>query len=414
MKIFGKKDTVSMKQKLENAMSRNDNVGRSTIPNSSDFASTDKITIESRGNEFILTSKEYGNFTLAPKNNKTADEVANLIRNMDDIYSAADYLRNQPERDNVLNSPANEVSQNKRFVIEKQDDEFIFTDKVTGQMAISPTYGKTMEDVSYFTRNCADAKAAADYVRTLPSLHRDPFENLQPEPTDVIEPIGPKDTYDSEPLEKPESLKTVPYKEPEQFKNMNQESLKVSQKYDFKLTPREITNDTVLLFEQYDPYNGNKESEKRTVEETKKYIVSHWLDHAQNNVASGEFDSAEGWMKDATEVMQMTPKTFVEEVLESNPHNYQNLQDIGLYFSEVYEQKVKVAEVGENEYVLYDKFGFQDMVHSENLTFDQINEIVENCQDLKQAKDSVIDVEQTIDTISNNTNTSHDDIDHDL
>lgn len=308
MKIFKRKTNIS-NSKISEGIPRN------TVPFSDGHAETRYVEVDVKIDTVTLTDKNYHNFTSMPAYGFSANEIANMIAECDNIYKAATYFENVA----VLNP--------------FQKDENI-------------------DNTQNATRN------------KLPNLEI---------------PKGPP------------QVTPIP-------------------NFNFKPMERGVSNDTVLLFKYFDPYTGEPIREKRTVEETKKYIVSHWLDHTESNIGDGEFDSAIGWMKDATEVLEMSPKDFVENVLESNKNNYQSLEDIGLHYSEIFEQKVKAKEIGKNEFILFDKNGAQVQVHSESMDFNQINSSIEYCDTLTEARQEVEEIEKGWNIIMND----HDDIEPDL
>ncbi len=259
-----------------------------------------------------------------------------------------------------------------RYVeIDVKNDMVTLTDKTHHNFASMPAYGFSANEIANMITKCENIYEAATHFENVAVLN--PFQK--------DESLGNVENTTSNTLPNLE----IPKGPPQVIPTPN---------FNFKPMERSISNDTVLLFKYFDPYTGEPIREKRTVEETKKYIVSHWLDHTESNIGDGEFDSAIGWMKDATEVLEMSPKDFVENVLESNKNNYQSLEDIGLHYSEIFERKVKAKEIGKNEFILFDKNGAQVQVHLESIDFNQINSSIEYCDTLTEARQEVEKIEE--------------------
>ena len=268
--------------------------------------------------------------------------------------------------------------------VDVKNDTVTLTDKNYHNFASMPAYGFSANKIANIIAKCDNIYKAATH-----------FEN-----TAVLNPFQKDTSIDN--VQNSTRIKIPNLETPK-----GPQQITPKPNFNFQPIERNISNDTVLLFKYFDPYTGEPIREKRTVEETKKYIVSHWLDHTESNISDGEFDSAIGWMKDATEVLEMSPKNFVENVLESNKNNYQSLEDIGLHYSEIFEQKVKAKEIGKNEFILFDKNGAQVQVHSESMDFDQINVSIEYCDTLTEARQEVEEIEKGWNIIMND----HDDID---
>lgn len=268
--------------------------------------------------------------------------------------------------------------------IDVKNDMVTLTDKTHHNFASMPAYGFSANEIANMIAKCDNIYKAATHFENTAVLN--PFQK-----DEIINDVQNATRIKLPNLEAPKGPQQITPKP----------------NFNFQPIERNISNDTVLLFKYFDQYTGEPIREKRTVEETKKYIVSHWLDHTESNIGDGEFDSAIGWMKDATEVLEMSPKDFVENVLESNKNNYQSLEDIGLHYSEIFEQKVKAKEIGKNEFILFDKNGAQVQVHSESMDFDQINASIEYCDTLTEARQEVEEIEKGWNIIMND----HDDID---
>lgn len=331
MKIFKRKNDIS-NSKISEGIPRN------TVSFPDGHAETRYVEVDVKNDIVTLTDKNYHNFASMSAYGYSANEIANMIAECDNIYKAATHFENTA----VLNPFQKDTS---------------------------------IDNVQNSTRG------------KLPNL----------EAPKGPQQITPKPNFN--------------------FKPVNKHNMDNANK---------ITENTPLVFKCYDPQDNHLYKEKRTIQETKKYIVSHWLDHTESNIGDGEFESAIGWMEDATAILKMEPADFLENVLKNNTYNYQPVEDIGLTYFDVFEPTLKVEQIGNSHLELTDKNGELmtfpiEKLEKAGVTVEQVKEIVATNETLSEAYFEIVDGKEElanlVDLSSNSQNlskTSHDDIEPDL
>ena len=328
MKIFKRKNDIS-NSKISEGIPRN------TVSFPDGHAETRYVEVDVKNDIVTLTDKNYHNFASMSAYGYSANEIANMIAECDNIYKAATHFENTA----VLNPFQKDTS---------------------------------IDNVQNSTRG------------KLPNL----------EAPKGPQQITPKPNFN--------------------FKPVNKHNMDNANK---------ITENTPLVFKCYDPQDNHLYKEKRTIQETKKYIVSHWLDHTESNIGDGEFESAIGWMEGATAILKMEPADFLENVLKNNTYNYQPLEDIGLTYFDVFEPTLKIKQVGNSHLEVSDKNGELMTLPIEKLektgvSVEQVKEIIETSETLSEVYFEITDgneeLANLVELSSNLSKTSHDDIDFDL
>lgn len=297
------------------------------------------------------------------------------------------------------------------FEIDVRNDTLTLTDKESGKFISTDAYGESANRIAEIVKNCDDIFDAVSHFEDTVILN--PFQ--KDENINNIENIENEVKVESKTklpnLEMP--------KGPQQITPTPNFNFKPIKNY----KTNEMTENTPLIFKYYDPQDGHLSKEKQTIQETKKYIVSHWLDHTENNIGDSEFDSAIGWMNDAIEVLKMDSRDFFENVLKNNTYDYQPLEDIGLTYFDVFEPTLKIEQIGNSHLELTDKNGELltlpiEKLEKAGISVEQVKEIVETTETLSEVYFEITEGKEElanlVDLSSNSSNSSkkvHDDID---